>query len=346
MPKKRDEQQGLIRVGDLLPGFEGLAPVLQEVEQTKAITPQGKHHYNRFRQLEELHQIAEHGNPDMGFMTRLLTLCSLPRTDPGDRLQYVRRNGPYTLVMIAGGDNKLPFGNLPRLLLAWVCTEAKKSHDRDPHNPEKRKLYLGPSLSAFMQQLGIQSDSGGDRGDRTRLRKQIDRLFNAHLDLIYQDHQQKVSTGGRIAPKTVLWWDYHSPDQQTLWKSWVEIGEALFDEIIAHPVPLDMNILKKLRRSSLGLDLYMWLSYKTYNLYTQKQKPERLSWHRLYIQFGSDPAKADDRHTVDDFRKDALRELRKLKAAWPALDYITPKGCLEIRPCPPSIPPKAIASSV
>ena len=53
----------------------------------------------------------------------------------------------------------------------------------------------------------------------------------------------------------MLWWDYHQPDQQTLWKSWIEIGEELFNEIIAHPVPLDMNILKKLRRSSLGLDL-------------------------------------------------------------------------------------------
>ena len=33
-----------------------------------------------------------------GFMARLLALCSLPRTNQGDRLQYVRRNGPYTLV--------------------------------------------------------------------------------------------------------------------------------------------------------------------------------------------------------------------------------------------------------
>jgi len=88
-------------------------------------------------------------------MTRLLTLCSLPRTDPGDRLQYIRRNGLYKLVMIAGGDNKLPFGNLPCLLLAWVCTQAKRNHDANPDDPDKRKLYLGSSFSAFMQGLGI-----------------------------------------------------------------------------------------------------------------------------------------------------------------------------------------------
>ena len=55
---------------------------------------------------------------------RLLALCSLPRTNPGNRIQYRRVNGPYTLYMTAGGGNKLPYGNLPRLILAWVSTEA------------------------------------------------------------------------------------------------------------------------------------------------------------------------------------------------------------------------------
>ena len=48
-------------------------------------------------------------------MARLLALCSLPRTDPGNRDRYVRRNGPFTLIMIAGGEiPKLPYGTLPR----------------------------------------------------------------------------------------------------------------------------------------------------------------------------------------------------------------------------------------
>ena len=53
-----------------------------------------------------------------------MALCSLPRSNPGNRLQYKRVNGPFTLYMIAGGGNKLPFGTNPRLILAWVCTEA------------------------------------------------------------------------------------------------------------------------------------------------------------------------------------------------------------------------------
>ena len=39
-----------------------------------------------------------------------------------------------------------------------------------------------------------------------------------------------------------------------------------FNEIIRHPVPLDMNTRKALKRSSLGLDWYMWLVYRTFEL--------------------------------------------------------------------------------
>jgi hypothetical protein len=331
MSGKRNSE--LLPLADLLPGFEMLADESSSATPN-ALTVQGKHHFTRTKQFDALAGIGEDPTPDLGFMGRLLTLCSLPRTDPGNRQQYKRQNGPYKLIMIAGGDNKLPFGNLPRLLLAWVCTEAIKTKDR--------KLILGPSLSSFMQELGINSDSGGSRGDRTRLKSQLDRLFNCHVDMIYETSKGKVSTGGRLAPKAVLWWDYHRPQQDTLWKSWVELGEEMFDEIIAHPVPLDMRILKTMRRSSLGLDLYMWLSYKTFTLYSQGKKSERLSWERLYLQFGVDPAKANDKFVVRDFRKDFLREMKKLKLCWPELRYAAPKGCFEVHPCPPSVSPKQI----
>ena len=43
----------------------------------------------------------------------------------------------------------------------------------------------------------------------------------------------------------------------------------------------------------------------------------RLSWPTLYRQFGVDPAKASDKRTVQNFRYKILRELKKLKIAWP-----------------------------
>ena len=88
---------------------------------------------------------ASEADPELGFMARTMALCSLPRTNPGKRKEYKRVNGPFTLYMVAGGGNKLPYGNLPRLLLAWVCTEAVRT--------QSRVLVLGKSLAKFMREL-------------------------------------------------------------------------------------------------------------------------------------------------------------------------------------------------
>ena len=39
---------------------------------------------------------------------------------------------------------------------------------------------------------------------------------------------------------------------------------------------------------------------------------------QLYQQFGINPANATDKNIVNDFRTKALRELKKIKIAWPA----------------------------
>ena len=80
-------------------------------------SPQARHHFTRFDQIDQLVGGSE-TDPDLGFVARLMALCSLPRTNPGNRLQYKRQNGPGQLIMSVTGDHKLPFGNLTRLLMA------------------------------------------------------------------------------------------------------------------------------------------------------------------------------------------------------------------------------------
>ena len=320
MQRKRDS---------LIPISEVMADLPGPVQALREVSPQALHHYTRFDQVNQLVTASE-ADSDLGFMARLMALCSLPRTNPGNRLQYVRRNGPYSLVMIAGGLNKLPYGNLPRLLLAWVSTEAVRT--------QSPVLVLGNSLAEFMGKLGMASVGGA----RTRLRNQMDRLFSATLQFVYEDQDPDGSTRVKdtftspVAQKTHLVWNPRRPDEPVLWHSTIELGQVFFNEIIRHPVPLDMNTLKAMSRSSLGLDLYLWVAYRTFTL----QRPMRLSWPRLYRQFGVDPAKADDNRTVQDFRKDCLRELKKIKTAWPDLNYYTPKGVLQLYPSKPAITPR------
>ena len=171
-----------------------------------------------------------------------MALCSLPRSNPGNRKEYKRVNGPFTLYMVAGGGNKLPYGNLPRLILAWVSTEAVRT--------QSRELVLGKSLSKFMRTLGIYNSGGNPQA---RLRNQMRRLFHCTVSLIYEDESGAASASSLVADRTEFWWNERKPDEPSLWESKIRLGEDFFNEIINHPVSLDMNTLTALKRCSLGL---------------------------------------------------------------------------------------------
>ena len=94
--------------GELVPVRETLADLGGPVKAIREASPQARHHFTQADQVNQLIGASE-ADPDLGFMARLMTLCCLPRTNPGNRHQYKRVNGPYTLYMNAVGGNKLPF---------------------------------------------------------------------------------------------------------------------------------------------------------------------------------------------------------------------------------------------
>ena len=156
-------------MGEVIGGLSG------SVQAIRDASPQARRGFTVADQVNALVGASE-ADAERGFMARMMALCSLPRTNPGDRIRYRRVNGPYTLYMVAGGGNKLPYGTLPRLLLAWVCTEAVRTQ-----SPE---LLLGDSLSEFMRKVGIYSTSGDKH---TRLRNQMRRLFGCTVSPLYED---------------------------------------------------------------------------------------------------------------------------------------------------------------
>ena len=307
--------------GELVPVAEALADLPGPIQVRRLSAP--RRAFTLADQVDRLVWASE-ATPDRGFLGRTMALCSLPRSNPGNQTQYKRVNGPYKLIMSATGDYNLPFGTNPRLILAWVCTEAVRTRSRD--------IVLGRSLSEFMRKLGISSTDG--RG-QARLRNQMKRLFNCSVQLNYTAEGRETSATALVAELTDFWWNPKHPDQTGLWESKVRLSGAFFNEIVSHPVPLDMNTLKALKRSSVGLDLYLWLTYRIFALTT----PQRLTWRQLYRQFGSFPDKDDDNHTVQKFRLKILRELKKIKIAWPDLNYGTSRGILILYPSAPHIPP-------
>ena len=199
----------------LVPITEAFSDLSGPVAALRDASPQARHHFTQADQVNQLISASE-ADPDLGFMARMMALCSLPRTNPGNRIRYTRQNGPYTLYMTAGGGNKLPFGNLPRLLLAWLSTEAVRT--------QSRVIVLGPSLAKFMRELGVYSSGGGNV--HTKLRNQMKRLFDCTVKLTYKDANVERFVNSPIAERGEFWWDPKRPDESTLWDSKIELSDA------------------------------------------------------------------------------------------------------------------------
>jgi len=259
----------------------------------------------------------------LGFMARMLVQATMPHRDPGQVPAWGRRNGNFSLVIQPGVtiDARtlqplsvgLPYGSLPRLLLAWISTEAVRT--REP------MVLLGDTLSSFMRQLDLMP-TGGRWGSITRLRMQMKRLFSSSISCTYEGEEHWANAGFRIADETHLWWDPKNPDQADLWQSTVTLGHKFFQELIEHPVPIDMRALKALRRSPLALDLYCWLTYRMSYL----RKDTVIPWYSLQAQFGADYSRERD------FKSKFSESLRKVLTVYPAAKANPSSNGLLIQP--------------
>ena len=254
----------------------------------------------------------------LGFMARAMVQATLPhRKVEGN--EFERRNGAFTLSLMAPAKIGLPYGSIPRLLLAWVTTEAVKSRSRE--------LELGDTMSAFMSELGL-SRQGSNIAS---LKNQTRRLFASTVSATYEDSQKTEDIGYRLADHSVLWWHAKEPEQAGLWKSSITLSERFFTEVIDRPVPIDMRAMKALKQSPMALDIYTWLTYRASYL----KKPTTVPWAALAMQFGSDYSR------LRDFKAAFLAELRKVFAVYGQVQVEATDAGLVVRPTLTHIPKKA-----
>jgi Plasmid encoded RepA protein len=258
------------------------------------------------------------GAGELGFMARAMTLCTLPHSKPKEQ-EFTRKNGNYTMSMVALKSIGLPYGTIPRLLLAWISTEAVRT--------QNRTLVLGDSLSHFLKELGL-SRSGGERGDITRFKDQLKRLFSCTISCNYHSDDRDAGMGFRIAQKYDLWWHPQQPDQAGLWESTLTLSEEFYDEITKSPIPIDMRALKSLKRSPLALDIYIWLTFRTSYI----KAPVPVSWGQLQGQFG-----AEYKRPID-FKVAFTDALRKVQVVYPGANITKSKTGIVLASGTTSVP--------
>lgn len=212
----------------------------------------------------------------VSYAGRCFVQANLPHSirtiDP--KATFFRKNGNYSLQIKPDLQYGMPYGTIPRLILIWVADEVRRTGTST--------LFLGDNLSHFMAQLDI-VPTGGRWGTVTRLRDQMFRLFNADIRFRTED---KDSAQGRLLAfeKYDLWWNRPADERQSdLWQSQIQLTTPLFEELAVHSHPVDMRIIKALRRSPMELDVYCWLTYRMFYL----RRPLFLPYETLREQFGA-----------------------------------------------------------
>ena len=258
---------------------------------------------------------------DLAFIAREFILCTLPHSDPGDVLFWGRTNGNLTLGIKAGVNEKtgksygIPYGIIPRLILVWMVTEIIRT--------KSRRLELGNRLADFLRTLGLDPSRGGKRSDARRVRQQMEKLFNSIMSfgasLKDEGRNGYVREDIQVAPKGVFWWSEKDPGQTALFGSWIEVSEDFFKTVMNAPSPLDIRVLRHIKDSSLGIDLYTILNREAFRA-MKDGKPRFLAWEWLYEQTGNEYG------NLHDFRRKALVQIKAILAVHPGLIISIQKG--------------------
>ena len=230
----------------------------------------------------------------LGFMARAMVQATLPHRKV-EGTEFIRKNGNFSLSLLSPSNVGLPYGSVPRLLLAWLTSEAVKT--------KSRELELGDSMSAFMAELGMSRQGS----NITSLKDQTRRLFSATVSASYEDDDRAVDMGYRLADKSMLWWHPKKAEQAGLWQSTVTLSEQFFNEVVDRPIPVDMRAIQALKQSPLALDIYCWLTYRVSYL----KRPTIIPWAGLSMQFGSNYTR------LRDFKAAYLTELHKVLTVYP-----------------------------
>lgn len=269
-----------------------------------------------------------------GYLARTLAQATLPHTDP--KLPpgqiYWRDTGKLTMTVSPTSKHYgIPYGAIPRMVLAWICTQAVIT--------KQRTLVLGRSQAEFLEKVGLHSNGR----DIKRFRDQSMRLFKAVISIEYVDEHIDSSKRLLISDESNVFWHPKSAEQKSVWESSLELSENFFKEIVSAPVPIKMEVCHMLTKSPFAMDIYAWLTYRMYVLKVSGRREVSIPWIALKQQFGA--GYPETQRGIYDFKANFKKRLREVLIFYREADgHVMPEtDYLRLTPCPLHIPPSRSA---
>jgi Plasmid encoded RepA protein len=225
--------------------------------------------HRKLQQAEKITLIRENRDSrtqSICFASRPFVLCGLPvRRLPKGQLLYERRNGRFTLQMTGHPDFGVPFGQ-DRIVPIFLATMAVR---------QQSPVLRFRSAAQMLETFGMQK--GGK--EYRRLIQAFERIFGATI--FFGTHEEpptaRVISKGRFnfLREAKLW---YSRDIETVaigedFENEIVLSDEFYSEINAHRIPTDLDAVKLLISSPAVLDLFMWLSYRSFSAKGEERIP-------------------------------------------------------------------------
>ena len=196
------------------------------------------------------------------YLPRYFINMTLPHRKSRE-IVFKRENGDQELKLQADDEIGLPYGVYARLVLLYVTTERVRTKERE--------FKLGASWSKFLEKMQLNKNGESLQAVQEQLKRLCATTYRIH-------DENRVQKRESFSQLLVAEQWMRSEDGVH-----VTLSPGFFMMTGDSIVPLESDIVHKLRRSPLSLDLYAWLSYRLFRL---KEK-QFISWPKLEDQFGS-----------------------------------------------------------
>jgi len=217
-----------------------------------------KRQRRRIESIELVRKERDEQRQMLVFNSRPFVLCGLPiRRPPTGALHHVRRNGRFKLEVVAHPEYGLPFGQ-DRLIPLWVATLAVR---------QKSRTVLFRSAAEILQEFDLPRDGPHYR----RLVEGFKRIFTSTIYFGTESPagKQEVWDSRRFYffDRLRIWCN-RTPEEELPEPrggcNIISLSESFWQEIEAHPIPVDNRVVRELTNIPGCLDLYMWLCWRCF----------------------------------------------------------------------------------
>lgn len=200
-------------------------------------------------------------------------LALFPVSKPGT--SYIERtNGRETVRITPSRPEEWVYGKTPRLIFLYVQSMIRMKNNPDVDQNTHTVVFRG-SFQEFCDNTGISNHSGCQKDTEDMLMN----LARTSISIMSVDENRENK--GECTPFTVArkGRTQFKPEQDII--ASIQFTDEMWAELAKPSVPLSMEVVSRLGKSARALDIYIWLSYRTYRL----DHVAYVSWRQLYDQF-------------------------------------------------------------